>query len=455
MPTVNPTPRHPGRRDGTARRQPGPFRHASVGRAALWVVLVTPGTASYAAGQVAPGEVEALIAEPAVDRALAVIEELEPRTSAEHVLLTEIPAPPFMEEERARVYLEWLREAGADSVWIDEEGNAVALRRGRGGERTVALGGHLDTVFPEGTDVEVRQRGDTLFAPGIGDDTRGLMVVLTVLRAMEAAGVETEADLLFVGVVGEEGLGDLRGMKHLFRDGADPIDTWIEVDGGGLDRLVNKGLGSHRYRVTFSGPGGHSWGAFGLANPAHALARAVSGFQAVADTLTRSGPRTSYNVGRMGGGTSVNSVPFEAWIEVDMRSESPESLARIDAAFRRAMEDGLAHENDLRREGPPLTLDLDQIGDRPSGEIADDAPLVQRAVAATRLFGGDPILARSSTDSNIPIALGIPAITIGRGGVGEHNHSLNEWWINEDGHVAIQRALVLLVAEAGLAAPIP
>ncbi|NNM35243.1 MAG: peptidase dimerization domain-containing protein, partial [Gemmatimonadetes bacterium] len=263
------------------------------------------------------------------------------------------------------------------------------------------------------------------------------------------------ADLRFVGVVGEEGLGDLRGMKHLFRDGAEAIDTWIEVDGGGLGRVVNKALGSHRYRVTFTGPGGHSWGAFGLANPAHALSHAVAEFQAVADTLTRTGPRTSYNVGRLGGGTSVNSVPFEAWMEVDMRSVSPESLDRIDRALHQAVTRALDHENGLRREGPPLEAEVDQIGNRPSGEIADDHPLVLRAMAATRVFGAEPSLSRSSTDSNIPISLGIPAVTIGRGGVGDHNHSLNEWWINRDGHLAIQQALLLLVAEAGLVAPIP
>lgn len=402
-----------------------------------------------------PTEVVARVhSDPTVQAAYQRIEDLEAQTVADHITLNEIPAPPFMEEERARFYAQWLREAGADSVWIDEEGNAIGLRRGRTGDRTVALGGHLDTVFPEGTDVSVTQRGDTLIAPGIGDDTRGLMVVLTVLRAMEDAGVETEDDLWFVGVVGEEGLGDLRGMKHLFRDGAEPIHAWLEVDGGGMERLVNKGLGSVRYRVTFEGPGGHSWGAFGLANPAHAMGRAIRYFQDVADTLTRSGPRTSYNVGRMGGGTSVNSIPFESWMEVDMRSESPESLARIEQVFLTAMERALSEENALRREGVELTVDLDKIGDRPSGELPDDHPLVQRAVAATAAFGFEASLARSSTDSNVPIAKGIPAVTIGRGGVGAHGHAPNEYWVNEDGHLAIQRALLLTVVEAGLAKPV-
>ena len=421
--------------------------------AALFATAPAPAAAQTADARI-QAEVATLADHPLVREAYDHVLELDGQTTDDLITLTQIPAPPFMEAERAAVYAEWLREAGADSAWTDDEGNVIALRRGRTGERTVALGGHLDTVFPEGTDVTVQQRGDTLYAPGIGDDTRGLMVVLTVLRAMERAGVETDDDVLFVGVVGEEGLGDLRGMKHLFREGADPIDTWIEVDGGGMDRLVTKGLGSYRYRITFEGPGGHSWGAFGLANPAHAMGRAVRYFQDAADTLTRSGPRTSYNVGRIGGGTSVNSIPFESWMEIDMRSESPASLDVIDAALRAAVQRALDEENELRRDGEPLTVDLDQIGNRPSGELPDDLPLIQRAIAATLQFGSDARLGRSSTDSNVPIALGVPAVTIGRGGEGGNGHAPNEWWINKNGHLAIQRALLLLVAEAGLADPI-
>lgn len=401
-------------------------------------------------------EIRALAGEATVADALARIVALDPWTMERHVELTEIPAPPFMEEVRARRFAELLGEVGADSVWIDQEGNAVGLRRGEGGGRTIAIGGHLDTVFPEGTDVTVRMRGDTLFAPGVGDDTRGLVVVLTVLRAMVEADVRTEDDVLFVGVVGEEGPGDLRGMKYLFRANAPiPIDAWIEIDGGGFDRLVTQGLGSVRYRVAFRGPGGHSWGAFGLANPAHALGQAVRYFQEAADTLTRSDPPTSYNVGRIGGGTSVNSIPFEAWMEVDMRSHSPESLDRIEAAFLAAMERGLQSENGLRREGPALELVVDKIGDRPSGELEPGLPVIQRAMAATEHYGGRPSLSRSSTDSNIPIALGIPAVTLGRGGAGQGGHSPGEWWLNENGHLAIHRALLVVVAEAGLADLVP
>lgn len=420
---------------------------------ALTGSLVPGGVSALRAAQPPDytAQLRALAAEPAMQRAYREIEALEPRTHADHIALTQIPAPPFMEQERARTYLQWLIDAGADTAFIDAEGNAVAVRRGRSRARTIGFGGHLDTVFPEGTDVSVKQRGDTLFAPGIGDDTRGLIVVLTVLRAMEAAGIETEDDIWFVGVVGEEGLGDLRGMKYLFREGAHPLAAWIDVDGGGLTQTVSRGLGSHRYRVTFKGPGGHSWGAFGLPNPAHALARAVTHFVTEADTLTREGARTSYNVGTLGGGTSVNSIPFEAVMEVDMRSEERQSLDRIDAVFRRAMQRGLDDENAARRRGEPLELVLDQVGNRPSGAVPDDHPLVQRALSSSDLLGGFSGLGIASTNSNIPIAKGIPAVTIGRGGIGGNGHAPDEWWLNDDGHLAIQRALLLLVSEAGLA----
>ncbi len=425
---------------------------------ALVVFSTALAVPALSAQQVDPeisAQVNTLAANPTVARAFEIIEALDGWSLERTIELTEIPAPPFMEQERAQRYAEMLTELGADSVWIDAEGNAIGLRRGVVGERTIAISGHMDTVFPEGTDVTVRQVGDTLFAPGVGDDTRGIVVVLTVLRAMEEAGIETDDDVLFIGTVGEEGLGDLRGMKYLFREGADPIDAWLEVDGGGLERIVSRGLGSVRYRVTVEGPGGHSWGAFGLANPAHALARGVRYFQDVADTLTRSGPRTSYNVGRLGGGTSVNAIPFEAWLEVDMRSENPESLSRIEAAFVDAMQRAVVEENDLRRDGEALTVNLDKVGDRPSGEMADAHPLVQRALATSAALGTEASLGRASTNSNVPIALGVPAVTIGRGGIGGNGHAPDEYWVNRDAYLAIQRALLLTVAEAGLRTIVP
>ena len=434
--------------------------HTLARRAAALLLVALPASALVATLEAqAPApryaeEARALLANSTVSSALRLAQEHDDWALELLIELTEIPAPPFMEEVRGRRFAELLVELGADSVWTDEEGNVIGLRRGRTGARTIGFGGHLDTVFPEGTDVSVRVVGDTLFAPGVGDDTRGLVVVLSVLRAMEEASLETDDDVLFVGVVGEEGLGDLRGMKYLYREGGLRPDVWIDVDGGGLDRIVSMGLGSVRYRMSFEGPGGHSWGAFGTANPAHAMARAVRYFQDVADTLTRSGPRTSYNVGRVGGGTSVNSVPFETWMEVDMRSDSPERLVRIEAALLAAMDRGVAEENELRREGEPLRVVKEKIGDRPSGETDPDAPLVQRALATTAAFGVEGELGRSSTDSNVPIALGVPAVTIGRGGDGSNGHAPDEFWVNRDAWLAVQRALLLVVAEAGFAGPI-
>lgn len=431
--------------------------HASV--LALALAAAHASFAARGAAQTAEpryGEqIRAIAANAAVQEAFRRIEAMDAWSLERLLELTQIPAPPFGEKARGERYAQMLREAGADSVWTDEVGNVIALRKGRRGQRTVALGGHLDTVFPEGTDVRVRQVGDTLFAPGIGDDTRGLVVVLTALRAMEEAGVETDDDVLFVGSVGEEGLGDLRGMKNLFREGADPIGAWIEVDGGGMDGITSMGLGSYRFRVKFEGPGGHSWGAFGLANPAHALARGIRYFQDAADTLTRRGPRTSYNVGVIGGGTSINSIPFEAWAEVDMRSESPSALDPLEAALRAAMTRAADEENGLRRRGEPLTVEVAKIGNRPSGEMDPSTPLVQRAIASNAFFGAGAELGRSSTNANIPISLGVPAVTIGRGGVGGENHAPGEWWINRDGPVAIQRAVLLVLSEAGLAALVP
>lgn len=275
------------------------------------------------------------------------------------------------------------------------------------------------------------------------------MLVLTALRALQAAGIRTDANVLFIGTVGEEGLGDLRGVKQLFRQGGPRIDAFIAVDGGDNEEVTNQALGSRRYRLEYRGPGGHSWGAFGTANPLHALGRAIALFDEAAAAFTASGPRTSYNVGRTGGGASVNAIPSTGWIEVDMRSESPASLQRIDSIFRGVAARALELENAGAKKGE-LTMDLRLVGDRPSGETDARSPLVQRALAAVRHFGGEPRLRRSSTDANYPISLGVPAITVGRGGVDGLTHAPGEWWLNRNGAAGIQRVLLLVLAEAGL-----
>lgn len=396
-------------------------------------------------------EIQRLAREPKVRRALEAVRLDAERERHELIELTEIPAPPFAEEARASRFLAMLRDAGADSVWIDPVGNAIGLRRGTKRERRVVIEGHLDTVFPEGTDVTVRVRGDTLAAPGVGDDTRGLVAVLGILRALTRADIRTDADLLFVGTVGEEGLGDLRGVKYLFREGAPAIDAYIALEPGD-DRVTVGGIGSHRYRVTFRGPGGHSWGAFGTASPIHALGRAIALFDERADTLTRAGPHSTYNVGRIGGGTSVNSIAAEAWMEVDLRSVDDASLGALDRALGESVRQALTEENAGARRGDPVAVSVESLGERPSGTADLDGALVQRAAAVVQHFGGAAVFGISSTNSNIPFSLGRPAVTIGAGGGSGDAHALTEWWADPDGtaYVAVQRALLLLVAEGGL-----
>jgi len=396
-------------------------------------------------------EIAAIQSNGSVRQALQHIVAIEPQSRRDLIELTEIPAPPFGEENRARRFAEMLRESGLTNVTIDDVGNVIGRRPGRNSDRVIAYAAHLDTVFPADTDVTVRFDDEKMYAPGIGDNTRGLVTVLGVLRAMEKAGIETKADVLFVGNVGEEGLGDLRGVKHLFREGAPKIDTLIAVDGGESSRIVYGGVGSHRYRVTFRGPGGHSWGAFGLASPHHALGRAIAIFVENAPTVTSVGEKTSYNVGRIGGGTSINSIAFESWMEIDMRSGSQDKLDDVDAVLQAAVEQALQEENAARLDGPELTVDVERVGTRPAAQGNEDWPIVQRAIAATMAFGIEPELRISSTDANLPISKGVPAVTMSRGGVSGNSHAPEEWWQNKDGHIGIQIGLITLLAEAGLA----
>jgi len=395
-------------------------------------------------------EIEKLASKKPVRNAFQIIMDLEPETRKEHILLTEIPAPPFKEDARGRQFAKMIKEIGVDSVWTDEIGNVIALRKGVDRKRTVALDAHLDTVFPEGTDVTVRYAGDTLKAPGIGDDTRGLAVILAVLKSMNQANIKTQDDVLFIATVGEEGLGDLRGVKYLFGEKGVKIDSHIAVDGGGVGRIVNGGVGSLRYRVTFKGPGGHSFGAFGLANPHNALGSAIHYFAVEADKFTKSGPKTTYNVGVIGGGTSVNSIPFESWMEIDMRSENPDKLKGLNDLLHAAVQKALEEENKMKRMGEELTVDMLKVGDRPTGSIPETAPIVQRSAAIAAHLGAVPMLGMSSTNSNTPLSLGIPSVTIGGGGQGGNAHALDEWWLDDKGYLAIQNALLLVLAEAGI-----
>ncbi len=384
--------------------------------------------------------------------ALRRLDEGYDRFVEELVQLTEIPAPPFGEAARASTYMAMLRDAGLTNVEMDQIGNVMGLRPGTGEAPLLAVAAHLDTVFPEGTEVKVRRDGNRLRAPGIGDDTAGLATLLAVARALNEAELETESDLLFIGNVGEEGAGDLRGVKHLFRDGKykDQIGGFISVESGGQSTITTGALGSLRYRVTFKGPGGHSYGAFGLVNPAYAMGNAIRKVSAIAVPET---PKTTFNIGIVEGGTSVNSIPFETSMVVDMRSESRDELEKLVESFLDLVDEAVEEENTARSisEGQ-IELEMTLIGDRPSGQTSESTNIVRFAVAAFEAFGIRPTFRISSTDANVPISLGIPAITIGRGGLGGRSHSLDEWVdIEREPTVrGIQVVLTTILAIAGV-----
>lgn len=390
---------------------------------------------------------------PAVQAAFESIESHRAENIDKLIELTEIPAPPFGEDLRGKRIAEMFREVGLIDVKTDAVGNIIARRPGKTGAKTIAMAAHIDTVFPIETDVTVRKEGDRYIAPGIGDNTRGVVLMLSLIKAMEAHNIKTDADLLFIGNVGEEGLGDLRGVKHLYRQDGPRIDALIAVDGGRQNRLIYGGVGSHRYRVTYKGRGGHSWGSFGSANPHHALGRAISLFSESASDITSEGPKSSFSVGRIGGGTSINSIAFESWMEVDMRSGDAGKLNAVDAIFQDAVEKGLEEENAARTRGPELTVEVKSVGRRPAGVAPPEQPLIQDAMAAMKGMGIEPNLRISSTDANIPISMGKAAITISRGGVTKGAHGLDESWHDKDSHVSIQLALLIVLAQAGYVAP--
>ncbi len=396
-------------------------------------------------------ELESLVGDPRVVAASEHIASDHDSRLDDLVALNEIPAPPFAEEARAAAFADMMRATGFGEVTIDEVGNVVARREGTS-ERSVMMVAHIDTVFPADTDVGVTVDGNRYTAPGIGDNTRGAIMLLEIASAIAEADIRTDADIALVGNVGEEGLGDLRGVRHLFREGAERPDSFIAIDGGDESRIINSAVGSNRYKVTFNGQGGHSWSDFGAANPHHAAARAITHFADAALPVTQEGERSSFSVGRIGGGTSVNSIPFESWFEVDMRSGDPERLAALDEVFQEAMQQGLSDENETLTRNEPLTVAIEPIGRRPAGRGDANAPLLLRAQAAMRSDGLEPQLSASSTDSNIPISLGIPAITISRCGESGRAHSLDEYWIDNENVVPCTvRGMRILLLEAELA----
>ena len=387
---------------------------------------------------------------PHVARALRSFETNADSITEEQIAICSVPATPFGERQRAEYLSRKFLDLGLTDVEIDDEGNCLGLLKGSSPKPLLVVSAHLDTVFSKETDFTVTRRGGKLFAPGIADDGCGLAAVIAIAQAIQTEQIPIEGSILFVGTVGEEGEGNLRGVRHLFTKGrwASQIDSFLSFDGPGLDRITNRALGSHRYRVEISGPGGHSWGDFGLPNPVHAIGRAISrlaGYPAPKE------PRTTFNVGRIEGGTSVNSIPSNASMEVDLRSAAEKELQRLDAFFRRAMREAVDEENATRRAGdPPLNLKVDLIGERPTGETRADSPLVEVALEATRVLGITPRLDQSSTDSNLPISLGIPAITLGAGGSSGASHSLDEWYDPRERDLGLKRGLLVILGVVGI-----
>jgi len=400
-----------------------------------------------------PGQAQGVLSDPGFKLAEDFVGKDHDRFIREIIQITETPAPPFKEEKRARLFADLLKQSGLSDVEIDPEGNVIGLRKGTRNGPMIAIAAHLDTVFPEGTNVKVRRQGTRLFAPGIGDDSRALAVLLEIVRAMDAAKIQTASDILFIGNVGEEGEGDLRGMKYLFQKSPykDRIKMFISLDpfGWGNDVTVG-GIGSKRFKVIFRGPGGHSFGSFGIVSPAFALGDAI---QKLSRMQVPSRPKTTFNVGVIGGGTSVNSIPFEAWMDVDIRSEMKEDLDRTVDTFTRLMHEAADEENRARLTSQGrIDVEVKLIGDRPFGQVAMNSPIVQTAGAVIQSFGLNPNYGTSSTDSNIPMSMGIPAITLESGGTGGRNHTLDEWIdVEKTPSVrGIEIAMGILISLAGM-----
>jgi tripeptide aminopeptidase len=390
----------------------------------------------------------AILTNVKVIKTLEDIKADDARTFAEQKRITEIPAPPYKEKIRAEYYLKRFHELGFKDAAIDSEGNVIGLRKGSGGGRPkLVVSAHLDTVFPEGTDVSLKEKDGVILAPGIGDDSRGLAALLSLIKSINANEITTVGDIMFVGTVGEEELGNLRGVKALFRDHGD-IDGFISIDGLGITRVVNQATGSHRYEMIFRGPGGHSFQEFGLPSAIHAMGRAVA---KISELQTPADPKTTFTVGTVVGGTSVNAIAAEARMAVDMRSDSTEELLKLEARLLDLVKQAVAEEN-ARWKTDKMTVEIKLIGDRPAGIVAMDSPIVQATQRAVSVITRAPrvTFAGSSTDSNLAMSLGIPAVTIGGGGEGGNWHSRNEWYKPVNAWFGPQNALLTILVLSGL-----
>jgi len=383
-----------------------------------------------------------------VSQAFDLIDASAEATTREHITICEIPAPPFGEERRAQYFERQFRKLGLEAVRRDEAGNVMGLRPGRSDRPTIVISAHLDTIFPGPLDIKVRRYNGRLYAPGIGDNACGLAALLALIKVLQQVDIQTAGTLVFLCTVGEEGEGNLRGVRHFFLQGGwvDKLDAFISFDGHGVERIVHQALGSRRYRITITGPGGHSWGDFGFVNPIHPLSRVIT---QLSEYPLPHRPRASLNIGRISGGQSVNAIPQSATMDADIRSTSLKEIDRIEAYLKSAVEDAVRKEN-LRcaASGTRLQFAIELLGERPTGQTALDSEIVRVAVNASRALGIEPQFECASTDANIPISLGTPAITIGAGGNAGNPHTLDEWYDATNREVGIKRALLLMLALA-------
>ncbi|WP_339285026.1 M20/M25/M40 family metallo-hydrolase [Oceanobacillus sp. FSL K6-3682] len=380
-----------------------------------------------------------------VQKALEQIKEEDSLTIEQQKMLTEIPAPPFKEEKRAEAYKKLLEDYDLEDVHMDEEGNVFGKRSGTGDGPILVVSAHLDTVFPEGTDTTVIEKEGKLHAPGIGDDTRGLAEVLAVIRALQDSNVKTVGDIIIGGTVGEEGAGDLRGVKAYFKE--NKADGYISVDGSNLETMIYLGTGSFRYRITFQGKGGHSFGDFGTPSATHALGRAIA---AIADLETKTDPKTTFSVGPIEGGSSVNAISEQASMEVDLRSNSMEELIELDKKFLAIVEEACQKENE-RWGKNSMTVEVEKFGNRPPASQSKEAPIVQALAEAIKGVGKEPVYGEPvSTDANYPMSLGIPAVTSGLGGKAGGTHTLKEWFDPEDAYLAVQKHFLFILSLVGV-----
>ncbi|MGB6483754.1 MAG: M20/M25/M40 family metallo-hydrolase [Candidatus Acidiferrales bacterium] len=394
----------------------------------------------------AANPIDAIAQDKRVAKALTWLDKNTDWVTDQQIAITEIPAPEFAEKERG-AYVAKLLAANGLTVQTDSVGNVIGEREGATAKDVVLVVAHLDTVFPADTPVHVKRVQGRLEAPGISDDGAGLAAIAGLARAMNQAKLKTQATVVFCADVGEEGEGNLRGIRALLNTYKGRLRAVIALDGAATDYVTTVGLGSRRLEVSIEGPGGHSWSDFGMPNPITALARGIVQFSR---TPVPADPRTTFNFGVISGGNSVNSIPMEADVRVDLRSEDEAELSRLESEVRKAFADAVGEEMAAASEGSPLKLKISVIGVRPAGKLPEDSPLLVAIENADRYLGNRSRLERSSTDANLPLSQGIPAIATGAGGQGGGAHSLDEWYDPAGRELGLKRALLTILAVAGV-----